>query len=135
MKVSFKQYAQSLYAVVREAESDGDIKAAVENFVKIIAARRDLGKTMRIIAEFEKIWNEERGITEGELISARELDKEIVALLHNYIVKLLSVKKEVKLENKIDKSILGGFVAKVGDTVVDGSVKRQLESLKNELAS
>ena len=90
---------------------------------------------MRIIAEFEKIWNEERGITEGELISARELDKEIVALLHNYIVKLLSVKKEVKLENKIDKSILGGFVAKVGDTVVDGSVKRQLESLKNELAS
>ena len=134
MKISIKQYAQSLYEAINETETDSNIKVALKNFVKILAARRSLNKAGKIIAEFEKIWNKERGIVEGELVSARGLSEDIVTLLNGQIVKLLFV-KEVKLENKVDKNILGGFIIKVGDMVIDGSLKNQLQSLKNKLSS
>jgi F-type H+-transporting ATPase subunit delta len=131
MRITVKQYAQSLYEVVSKAE-DGDLNVALKNFVKMLSARRNLNKAGRIIAEFEKIWNREQGIAEGELVSARKLDENIAPLLHCSIAKLLEV-KEVKLENQIDKNILGGFVVKIGDLIIDGSVKNQLNSLKNRL--
>ncbi len=131
MKISLKQYAQSLYEVVSKTE-DGGFQAVLKNFVKMLAARRSLNKAGKIIAEFEKVWNKKQGVVEGELVSARELDEEIVKLLNCQIVKLLNA-KEVKLANQIDKNILGGFIVNVGDMVIDGSVKRQLEVLKNKL--
>jgi F-type H+-transporting ATPase subunit delta len=42
--------------------------------------------------------------------------------------------KKVRLSFSIDKSLVGGFVAQVGDTVYDGSVRRQLEILRRQLA-
>ncbi|MFA6551726.1 MAG: ATP synthase F1 subunit delta [Patescibacteria group bacterium] len=134
MKITPKKYAQSLYESLAEIESEADIKVALKNFVKILAARRNLNKAGKIIAEFEKIWNQERGIVEGELTSARELSPEVIKLLNGYVVKLAAA-KEVKLENSIDKNILGGFTAKVGDIMIDGSIKNQLQSLKNKLSS
>jgi len=134
MKITPKKYAQSLYESLAEIESEADIKVALKNFVKILAAHRNLNKSKKIIAEFEKIWNQERGIVEGELTSARELDGNTVKLLNGYIVKLTSA-KEVKLENQIDKNILGGFTAKVGDMMIDGSIKNQLNSLKDSLSN
>ena len=132
MKITIKQYAQSLYEVLAEIESEADVKVALNNFVKLLSVRRSLNKAGKIIAEFEKIWNREQGIVEGELTSARELSAEIVKLLNCQIVKLLGA-KEVNLKNQIDKNILGGFIVKVGDTIIDGSVKNQLQSLKNSL--
>ena len=134
MKITIKQYAQSLYEVLAEIESEADVKVALNNFVKLLSVRRSLNKAGKIIAEFEKNWNRERGIVEGELISARELDKNIAPLLHGSIAKLLKA-KEVNLKNQIDKSILGGFIVKVGDTVIDGSVRNQLQSLKSKLVN
>ncbi|OGF28674.1 ATP synthase F1 subunit delta [Candidatus Falkowbacteria bacterium RIFOXYA2_FULL_47_9] len=132
MKITIKQYAQSLYESLAEIESEVDVKVALNNFVKLLSARRSLNKTGKIIAEFEKIWNREQGIVEGELVSAKKLDNGIIELLNCHIVKLLSI-KEVNLANQIDKNILGGFIVKVGDTVIDGSVKNQLNNLKNKL--
>ncbi|MFH1326237.1 MAG: ATP synthase F1 subunit delta [Candidatus Falkowbacteria bacterium] len=133
MKITNKQYAQSLYEVVSTAE-DGDVQVVMKNFVKVLIEKNKLGKAEKIIQEFEKIWNREQGIIEGELTSARELGDEIIVLLNCYIVKLLGVDK-VKLENKIDKNILGGFVARLGDTVIDSSLKSQLQSLKSKLVN
>jgi F-type H+-transporting ATPase subunit delta len=133
MKVSSKQYAQSLYEVVAKAE-DGALKVVLKNFVQLLAARNNLGKADEIVVEFGKIWNKERGIVEGELVSARKLSDEIVALLHGAIAPLLGA-KELKLENKIDKDIMGGFVVHMEDVVIDGSLKRQLQTLKSKLVN
>ncbi len=133
MKITPKQYAQSLYEVV-STEEDGDVQVAVKNFVKVLVEKNQLGKIEKIIQEFKNIWNREQGIIEGELTSVRELDDEIVTLLNCYIVKLLDVDK-VRLENKVDKNILGGFVARLGDTVIDSSLKSQLQSLKSKLVN
>ncbi|MCK9581878.1 MAG: ATP synthase F1 subunit delta [Methanoregula sp.] len=133
MKITTKQYAQSLYEVVFKAE-DGALKVVIKNFVQLLAARNNLGKADEIVREFGKIWNRERGIVEGELVSAHKLNDEIVALLHGSIAPLLGA-KELKLENKIDKDIMGGFVVHMEDVVIDGSLKRQLQTLKSKLVN
>jgi len=134
MKIFIKQYAQGLYEAMSECEAEQDIKIGIRNFLKVLESNNDLGKAEKIIKEFEMVWNREKGIVEGELMSARETGDDIVTLLNCYIVKLLGV-KEVKLHTKVDKDILGGFVVKISDMVVDGSLKSNLVKLKNRLIS
>ncbi len=133
MKITNKQYAQSLYEVVSQSEDD-NVKVVVKNFVKVLIKNNDLGKIEKVITEFEKIWNLKQGVLEGEITSARELKDETMELLNGQIVKLLGA-KEVNLKNKVNKDILGGFVARLGDTVIDGSVKNQLQNLRSRLVS
>jgi len=133
MKITNKQYAQSLYEVVSQSEDD-NVKVVVKNFVKVLVARNQLGKAEKIIQEFIKIWNKEQGIVEGDLVSVRELDKDMIDKLNNSVAEVLGAKK-VNLKNKVDKNILGGFVAQLGDIVIDGSVKNQLNNLKNKLVN
>ncbi len=131
MKISPKQYAQSLYEIVSQTE---DCDVVIKNFVKVLVARNQLGKAEKIIQEFIKIWNKEQGIVEGDLVSVRELDKDMIDKLNNSVAEVLGAKK-VNLKNKVDKNILGGFVAQLGDIVIDGSVKNQLNNLKNKLVN
>jgi len=134
MKISPKQYARSLYEVVAEMESENDIRVAVKNFVRVVVRGRQTSKLNKIIHEFNTIWNKERSIVEGELVSAKKISEETMELLNSYIIKLLNV-ENVELDNKVDENILGGFVAKLGDTVIDGSVKSQLQNLKHKLSN
>jgi len=91
-----------------------------------------LNKADKISAEFIKIWNEKYGIVEASATSANGLDKASIKLLENYIAEL-SGAKEVVLNEKIDKNILGGVVIRYGDRVVDGSLRTSLEELKNKM--
>lgn len=128
MKITTKQYAESLYQSVQN-KKDSQIKSAIENFVKLLISNNDMAKADKIIGQFEKIWNREEGIVEAEAVSARELDKKIVKLLNGYIIQLSGASK-VLLKQKIDKNVLGGVVIKYEDKILDGSLKTKLEALK-----
>lgn len=135
MKITPKQYGEALYQSVQNlpagkaGKKDSQIKSAIENFVKLLISNNDMAKADKIIGQFEKIWNREKGIVEAEAVSARELDKKIVKLLNGYIIKLSGASK-VLLKQKIDKNILGGVVIKYEDKILDGSLKTKLEALK-----
>ena len=131
MKISTKQYAESLYQVVQN-KKDSEVKIAVENFVKVLVNNNDISKADKIINRFVKVWNREQGVVEAEIVSAKELDNKIVKLLNSYIVKLSGAQKVV-VEQKVDKDILGGVVIKYGDKVLDGSLRMRLGELRNKM--
>ncbi|MFA5359540.1 MAG: ATP synthase F1 subunit delta [Patescibacteria group bacterium] len=131
MKITAKQYALSLYETI-DGQSAAQVKAVIKKFVELLAKKNQLSRAEKIIAEFIKIWNDKRGIIEAQAVSAKELNKETVKLLKNYIVKL-SGAKEVIMSQEVNKDILGGVVIKYGDKVVDGSLKLQLVDLKEKL--
>ncbi len=131
MKITVKQYALSLYETVG-GKSAAEVKDIVKKFVELLAEKNQLSKSEKIIAEFLKIWNDKHGIVEAQAVSASHLDKETVKLLKSYVTKL-SGAKEVIMTEKTDKDILGGVIIRYGDKVVDGSLKTQLEDLKNKL--
>ena len=131
MKIFAKQYAQSLHETVVD-KSNNQIKDAINNFFDILVQNNDITKAEEIVKEFEKIWNMEHGIIEAEVVSAKELDNNIVKLLNNYIIELSGAEKVI-LNQKINKDILGGVIIKFEDKILDGSLRARLGELKREM--
>ncbi len=101
------------------------------NFLRVLLRNGRLTELAEINTRFESVLEERSGVITGEVISAHELgDSDRKQLVKN-LEKLTG--KEVKLDFKIDQSIIGGVVTRVGSTVYDNSVRTQLENLKEQL--
>lgn len=131
MKISNQQYATALFEATH-GKSQSEINSAVANFVKILEKNNQVKNFNGIINKFSEIWNKEEGIVEAEVVSAEKLSGELVDKLSRFIKEKYKT-KEVSIVNKIDKSIKGGIIIKVGDEVMDSSVAGQLKKLKSSL--
>lgn len=128
MKFTHKQYAQALYEALQDTKAkDHDI--VIENFIQVLKAKGDLGEYERIIAEYEIYDKKMRGITDVEVTTATEvkMNKSLIEDLNKI------VGQDVELKHKVDNSLIGGVVIKAGDTLIDGSVKNQLNNLRKTL--
>ncbi len=129
-KFSTKDYARALYEAVHEtAPKDHDV--VLDNFVKILAQNGDLGKYEDIEKEYTLLEMKEKGISEAQVTVAREMNinSTIIEELNNV------VKGKVELTTKVDEGIVGGVIVRVDDTLIDASVKTQLNNLNQELKS
>ncbi len=82
-----------------------------------------------IAREFHNAYNEYKGIGKALVISTVPVDNELRAELET-IVKKLSNKTQIELEEKVDKDLIGGFILNVGDRQIDASIKSKLKALK-----
>ena len=130
MKFSPKQYAQALFDAISHTQSK-DHDRVLDNFVQILAANNDLRMFDLISEEFENVRLKSEGKIKATVSSARKMDeatnKQVVELLNK------TVKSNVEITNKIDEKLVGGFVVRMEDTVIDASIKRQINELKNNL--
>ena len=131
MKITARQYAQCLYELVSTEEND-KVKEILPKFVVLLEKHLALNLAPSIISVFTEIWNKEHGEVVAELTSARELKIEAKETVINYL-KNKSGATEVILDEHVDKNILGGFILKYNNKIVDGSLRSSLESLKNSL--
>ncbi|MEA2088416.1 MAG: ATP synthase F1 subunit delta [Patescibacteria group bacterium] len=131
MKITSKQYALSLYKLVQNRD-EKEINFVLKNFVNVLAKNSDLKLSKKIITEFEKFCDEADGTAKIDVISVKKLDKEIIGLLNKHIAAKLD-KKNIIINNKISKNILGGIILKYGDTIIDGSFRKKINCLKNKL--
>ncbi|MBT4277231.1 ATP synthase F1 subunit delta [Candidatus Falkowbacteria bacterium] len=132
MKITSKQYALSLYDVTIDSDK-GDLEMIIKNFIKVLVKNNDLKIVDKIIDEFNDILDKKEGRAKVEVISAYKLDNEVIELLNKNISKMLD-KKEIIINNKVQKDILGGLILKYNDTVIDGSLKKKLALLKQDLS-
>ena len=131
MKISARQYAQCLYELV-STESDDKVKEILPKFVVLLEKHQALNLAPAVISAFTEIWNREHGEVVAELTSARELKLEAKEMIVNYL-KEKSGAKEVILDENVDKNILGGFVLKYNNKIVDASLRSSLAELKNQM--
>lgn len=105
------------------------VNALTMSIIDILTKKNRESLLPAIASEFHKAYNEYKGIGKASVTSTVPLDEklrsEIIA-----IVKKLSDKKEVELDEKVDKDLLGGFVLNVGDRQIDTSIKNKLKTLK-----
>ena len=98
-----------------------------ENFIKLLIENKRLLILPFISAAFENLKaNEEGSVTANIVVATKITKKETDEIIKNLEKKL---NKKIEATVEIDQSILGGSVITVGDTVIDASVKGQLESL------
>lgn len=132
MKVTPRQYARSLYESLSDKKGP-ELKAILGRFVRLIGERRELGKSAAIIEAFREIWESEEGELAAELVTARKLTaagREVSAYLKDR-----TGAKEVDLRENVSPELIGGFILRYRDKVLDASLKNTLENLQNKLGS
>lgn len=103
----------------------------IRNFLLLLVDRRRETALPAIIKEFRSLANKARNIAEAEVTTAMPLTQAEQTALAAKLGKVTG--KTVILKTQVDKRILGGVVVKMGDKLIDGSVVRQLETLKTAL--
>ena len=101
------------------------------NFLRVLLRNSRLTELSEINKKFASVLDERSGIVSAEVTSARPLSEAEKAEFQANLAKMTG--KKVNLNFNINESIIGGVVTRVGSTVYDGSVKTQLENLKQQL--
>ncbi|MEZ5427232.1 MAG: ATP synthase F1 subunit delta [Pyrinomonadaceae bacterium] len=103
------------------------------NFLRVLLRNSRLTELGQINERFANVLDERSGLISGRVTSARELSEAEKSDLQANLLKLTG--KQVNLEFNIDENIIGGVVTRIGSTVYDGSVRTQLEELKDKLVN
>jgi F-type H+-transporting ATPase subunit delta len=114
------------------AERDG-ISKQVRNLVAVLIDHRRVQFLDPIIVQLEKELDARLGFAEAEITSARQLGDAEKREFEAEVGKLTG--KKVRARYEQDASLLGGAVVRLGSTIYDGSVKGQLERLREEISS
>jgi F-type H+-transporting ATPase subunit delta len=97
-----------------------------------IITRKNRESIMYAIAdEFVKLYDDRKGIVKAQITTATPLASESKKQFETIVAD--STKKTVQLEEKIDPSLIGGYLLRVGDRQIDTSVKKRLNDLKLSL--
>lgn len=103
------------------------------NFIAVLIRNDRIAQVREVVEAYRAELEQRQGIHEAEILTARDLGEKERAELLAGVGKLAGGK--VKASFKLDKSILGGTIVRIGSTVYDGSVKGRLERLREELAA
>ena len=102
----------------------------LKTFLKVLCQHERLDCLREVYSEAKRIRNQLRNRTEVEITTAHDLsDEQRSSIVHELQVKLSC---EVDLRHKIDEEIIGGIVVRVGDTVIDGSVRNKLRQMRSQ---
>lgn len=100
----------------------------IYKFIQLVVKKRRESKLAEIFAAFIAQYNEQKGITPVKLTTAVKLGPTFVQSIVNAL-KTKEGLKEVELHEKIDESLIGGFVLQYDDKMIDSSVSRNLREL------
>ena len=125
--------AEQKRAVLDAIVARQGISRTVRNFVAVLIDHRRINFLGPIVKQFELELNQRLGFTEAEITSARDLDQSDRRMIEGRVETLTG--KKVRARYSRDESLLGGAVVKVGSTIYDGSVKGQLERIKQALST
>jgi ATP synthase F1 delta subunit len=130
-------YFFSPYFSVTE-KKEGLHKAVTEaspiiiNFLEALIERHRMPAIFRIRSEFESLWEKERRLLPVRLTSAIALDDSILKDLGKRIGE--QVDRQIEVSSDVDPDILGGVVLRVGNVILDASIKNRLEQLRKQVA-
>jgi F-type H+-transporting ATPase subunit delta len=105
----------------------------VRNFVAVIMDHQRLHELDEILTEYHAIADEQSGFAEAEITSAHPLNDADRAELEGQVARLAGGR--VRATYREDATLLGGAVVRIGSTVYDGSIRAQLQQLKQKLVN
>jgi len=105
----------------------------VRNFIAVLIDHSRFRLLDEVIRDFEHELNTRMGFAEAEITTVRDLNDAERRTLEAQVEKLTG--KKVRARYSMDSEILGGAVVKIGSTIYDGSVRGQLQRIREELAA
>ena len=127
--VSAEQKRAVLDAIVRQI----GVAKPIRNFIAILIDHRRIAMLDDVAKQFHSELNAQLGLAEAEISSARPLSADGKQELESQLERLTG--KKVRAHYSSDPELLGGVVVRVGSTIYDGSVRGQLEKMKQDLST
>jgi F-type H+-transporting ATPase subunit delta len=103
------------------------------NFLELLAEKHRMPVIFRIRRRFDELWAKAKRRLEVTLTSAVELDQGVVDQVREAVER--QTDRRIDLTTEVDPDILGGLVLRVGNMVLDASLRSKLEKLRKEVAS
>jgi len=116
--------------IVRQIFQD-KINDLTFSFLNLLIDKRREEVILYAEEEYVRLANERRGLVEAHIVSAAALTPDEVSSLKEKLVDLTG--KSVQLVTGVDPSLIGGVLARIGDRVLDGTVKGCLENLREQM--
>jgi F-type H+-transporting ATPase subunit delta len=108
-----------------------DVDRMVTNFINVLIDRKRMDQLPGIDEAYRTYVDDINGITRGEVTSAEPLDEEELGRVTAALSQISG--KQVEVTTKVEPALIGGLVARVGDMVFDGTIRTQLNQLKESL--
>src|SRR4051794_150002 len=109
-----------------------DADEIVVNFLKLLIENHRMPVIFRVRSAFEQLWQEENKLLPVTVTSAVELDQGTVDQIGKRIAEQTG--RKIDLSAKVDPEILGGMVVRVGNSILDASIRNRLEQLRKQVA-
>ena len=108
-----------------------DADETVVNFLELLIEKHRMPAIFRIRREFEALWEEENRLLPVSVTSAIELDESTVKQIGDAIGEQTG--RRIELTSEVDPDILGGIVLRVGNSILDASIRNRLEKLRKQV--
>lgn len=109
-----------------------DVDPTVLNFLELLVEKHRMPALMRIRRVFDRLWERENKVLPVQITSAVSLDPQVVAQLGDRIGQQTG--QRVELTAEVEPDILGGIVLRVGNQILDASIRNRLEHLRRQVA-
>jgi F-type H+-transporting ATPase subunit delta len=104
----------------------------MENFLKLLIEKHRMPTVFAVRRVFDELWRQENKLLPVEITSAIELDKKTVKQIGDRIGE--ETGQKIELSERVDPDILGGLVVRVGNSIIDASIRARLDSLRKQVA-
>jgi F-type H+-transporting ATPase subunit delta len=102
------------------------------NFLKLLIEKHRMPVVFRVRAELDQLWEDENKLLPVTVTSAVELPKATIKQIGDRIAE--QTDRKVELDSVVDPDILGGIVVRVGNSVLDASIRNRLENFRKQVA-
>jgi F-type H+-transporting ATPase subunit delta len=123
---STEEKKQGLHRAVEDADE------TLVNFLELLIEKHRMPVIFRLRRQFDAMWEEANKLLPVEVTSAVELDPALVEELGDRVGEQTG--RRVELRSHVDPDILGGIVLRVGNSILDASIKNRLNQLRREVA-
>ncbi len=109
-----------------------DANELVGNFLELLIDNHRMSSLFKIREELDTLADAENQLLPVQIVSAVELDEKTVKQVGDQIAEQTG--QQVEMSTAVDPDVLGGLVVRVGNTVLDASIRRRLDHLRKEVA-
>jgi F-type H+-transporting ATPase subunit delta len=109
-----------------------DAEPILQNFLKLLIEKHRMPAVFRVRRTFDQLWQQENKLLPVEITSAIELDKQTIKQIGDRIGE--QTDQKIELSSRVEPDILGGIVVRVGNSIIDASIRTRLEQLRKQVA-
>jgi F-type H+-transporting ATPase subunit delta len=109
-----------------------DAEPILENFLKLLIEKHRMPAVFRVRRTYDEMWQRENKLLPVEITSAIELDDTTVKQIGDRIGE--ETGQKIELSTRVEPDILGGLIVRVGNSIIDSSIRARLDSLRKQVA-